>query len=207
MPIRNIMAVKNAPILTSFHSMSTSGLKGEGVYSKIPELPNIEVIVVASVAKALGVDADVILGDRKTIQTLSSSSVYAGSSPPSPGILYAYVWASEIYRNGLNRLRDNMKVFTDLIQRKTGINYIKGFPVFLLKDQHAAEYLVSERKPLIFSKKTDFSIFSASVIFWFVTHFGKTSVFSFSEGNPVDLFPFPVRPDIPLPSDRSFILF
>lgn len=124
--------------------MSTSGLKGEGVYSKIPELPNIEVIVVASVAKALGVDADVILGDRKTIQTLSSSSVYAGSSPPSPGILYAYVWASEIYRNGLNRLRDNMKVFTDLIQRKTGINYIKGFPVFLLKDQYAAEYLLKE---------------------------------------------------------------
>lgn len=131
-------------LIDDSHGIGITGLKGEGVYSGIPRLPNIEVLVVASMAKALGVDAGFILGDRKSIQTLRSSPVYVGSSPPSPGILYAYTQAEEIYRDELKKLRKNIRFFTNLIAGNEGLSYVNNFPVFLLNDPRSAEYLLKE---------------------------------------------------------------
>lgn len=126
------------------HGIGITGEKGEGVYSSIPDLPNIEVIVIASMAKALGVDAGVILGKSNIVSELRSSQIYAGSSPPAPGILYAYLHASEIYKEELKKLRENIKILTDLTRFSPGLHFVPNFPVFSLDDDKAGEFLLSK---------------------------------------------------------------
>ncbi len=128
-------------IVDDSHGIGITGKKGGGVYERIPKLPNINAIVIASLAKALGIDAGVILGTKTIIDDLRRSPVYAGASPPSPGFLYAFANASAIYMEELDKLRANMKFFDSFFEGKKGINFLKDFPVYLLDDQHAAQEL------------------------------------------------------------------
>jgi len=124
------------------HGIGITANQGEGVYSRIPELPNVQKIVIASMAKALGVDAGIILGNASIIDQFRSSPVYAGSSPPSPGMLYAYVNSEDIYRDELKKLRKNLRLFTDLLNVSSGLLFINDFPVFLLNDDIIATGLL-----------------------------------------------------------------
>ncbi len=126
------------------HGIGITGEKGEGVYSRIPRLPNVETVVIASMAKALGVDAGVILGTMKIIDKFRTSPVYAGASPPSPGVLFAYVNAYAIYQEELQNLRSNTKFFTGLIGKIACLSYINDFPVILLNEAYAGNYLASK---------------------------------------------------------------
>ncbi len=126
------------------HGIGITGQYGEGAYSRIPRLPGIETIVVASMAKALGIDAGVIVGTKKIISELRNSPVYAGASPPSPGYLHAYVNAAAIYQEELEKLRANMKFFMSFIKDEQGLAYLKDFPVYLINNVEAGEYLSSK---------------------------------------------------------------
>jgi 7-keto-8-aminopelargonate synthetase-like enzyme len=93
-------------------------------------------------AKALGVDAGLILGNAAIIEQFRTSPVYAGSSPPSPGLLYAFVNSADIYSNELKKLRMNLRFFTDLLNSESGLHFINDFPIFLLKDDIIATGLL-----------------------------------------------------------------
>ncbi|HQS06952.1 MAG TPA: aminotransferase class I/II, partial [Daejeonella sp.] len=112
--------------------------QGEGIYSRLPKLPNIETFVIASMAKALGFDAGLILGNSSGINNLRNSPVYVGSSPPSPGMLYAFVHSEAIYTHELHSLRKNLRLFTDLLESTQKLFFINDFPVFLLLDDEIA---------------------------------------------------------------------
>lgn len=131
-------------LIDDSHSLGIMGENGEGSYSKIPNLPNIKKIVVSSMAKAMGIDAGVILADSSIINSLRSSAIYAGSSPPSPGILYAYVHSEKIYHQELKHLRQNIKLLIDLIDSENELFYKKDFPVFLIKNEAIAEGLIKK---------------------------------------------------------------
>jgi 8-amino-7-oxononanoate synthase len=121
------------------HGIGIIGEKGEGTYSKIPELPNIQKIVISSMAKALGMDAGLILANSSLINKLRTSPVYAGSSPPSPGILYAFIHSEEIYNQELIRLRENINYFTELLNPESGLSFIKDSPIFLINKKALSE--------------------------------------------------------------------
>lgn len=120
------------------HGLGISDEYGEGVFCRIPKLPNIETFVVASMAKALGIDAGIVLGNAAGILDLRTSPIYAGSSPPSPGMLYAFVHAGEIYAHELGNLRKNLRLFTDLLESTKNLFFIDDFPVYLLQDDQIA---------------------------------------------------------------------
>jgi 7-keto-8-aminopelargonate synthetase-like enzyme len=124
------------------HGIGITGEHGEGAYSRILNLPNVQKIVIASMAKALGVDAGLILGNAAIIEQFRTSPVYAGSSPPSPGLLYAFVNSADIYSNELKKLRMNLRFFTDLLNSESGLHFINDFPIFLLKDDIIATGLL-----------------------------------------------------------------
>jgi 7-keto-8-aminopelargonate synthetase-like enzyme len=124
------------------HGIGIIGEKGEGTYSKISELPNIQKIVIASMAKALGMDAGLILANSSLIHKLRTSPVYAGSSPPSPGILYAFVHSEEIYNQELIRLRKNINYFIEMVNTGSGLSFIKDFPVFLVNNETLVEEFI-----------------------------------------------------------------
>jgi 8-amino-7-oxononanoate synthase len=128
-------------LIDDSHGLGILGPDGEGVYSRIPKLPNVELIVVASMAKGLGIDAGVILSRKYIIEKLRESPVYAGASPPSPGFLYAYVNARNIYKEELEKLRVNMSFFNGFIEDHVGIIYCYDLPVYLIENDGARDYL------------------------------------------------------------------
>lgn len=129
-------------LIDDSHGIGICGDYGEGIYSSIPKLEHIETIVIASMAKALGIDAGIILGNALTVKKLRSSAVYIASSPPSPGMLYAFVKAEGIYAHELGNLRKNLRLFTDLLESKKSLFFINDFPVFLLKNDSDATRLL-----------------------------------------------------------------
>lgn len=84
---------------------------GMGIFSTLPKCPNIEIVVVASMAKALGLDAGIVLSSKKIIQQLKDTNIYIGASPPSAAGLYAFIRAEEIYKNAWGKLRQNYDLF------------------------------------------------------------------------------------------------
>lgn len=126
------------------HGIGILGNEGEGIYTSIPKPPNFKMVVVASMAKAMGIDAGVILGEKNVINELRQSPVYAGSSPPSPALLYAYLQAAGIYRTSLKKLKHNVSFFKNLIKPAKHIKFSGDMPVFLYDDENAYRTLLEK---------------------------------------------------------------
>jgi 7-keto-8-aminopelargonate synthetase-like enzyme len=125
-------------LIDDSHGIGITGDLGNGIYNSLPQLPNMQIFVIASMAKALGFDAGLILGSNAGITNLRNSTVYVGSSPPSPGMLYAFVNAELIYKEQLENLHRNLILFTDLLTSTKQLFFINDFPVFLLQDDQIA---------------------------------------------------------------------
>ncbi len=151
--LTKILPAKQVTLLVDdSHGIGITGSSGQGVYSRMPRMPNVEILVISSMAKALSIDAGLVLGTNKIINELRDSAVYIGSSPPSPGILYAYVKASKLYSTQLTKLQENIAFFQGILKNPAGLTYVPGFPVFLLQTPVSYQYL--ESKGMIISSLT-----------------------------------------------------
>ncbi|WP_421945664.1 aminotransferase class I/II-fold pyridoxal phosphate-dependent enzyme [Pedobacter sp.] len=116
---------------------------GFGAYIKLPKLNNVENVVVASMAKALGVDAGLILGSEKIVNQLKSTNTFIGASPPSAAGLFAFTNGAEIYRNAQTKLYENIAVFENGIN--TNCTFEPNFPAFLFNDADLANKLLQKQ--------------------------------------------------------------
>lgn len=95
---------------------------------------NIELIVVASLAKGLATDAGLILANKKRIEAFRRSNFYTGASPSSPAALHAFVYGEHIYRQQFDRLQANILHFANVSAGKCNLKSIPHFPVFSSQD-------------------------------------------------------------------------
>ncbi len=116
---------------------------GLSTYPCLPDRPNTEYVVVASMAKALGVDAGIILGSKKIIEQLKKSPVFVGASPPAAAGLYAFINAGEIYQTAWQKLQENI----DLLAKNLSSTwkYELGFPAFLIDDPQIDRHFFKDR--------------------------------------------------------------
>ncbi|RYD70800.1 MAG: aminotransferase class I/II-fold pyridoxal phosphate-dependent enzyme, partial [Sphingobacteriales bacterium] len=105
---------------------------GLGAFCKLPKKANIESIIVASMAKALGVDAGMILGSKEIIRELKNTNIFAGASPPSAAGLFSFIHGEDIYHKALKKLQKNIIHFSN------GLNltwkFESEFPAFFFND-------------------------------------------------------------------------
>jgi 7-keto-8-aminopelargonate synthetase-like enzyme len=118
---------------------------GFSVLQNVPILPNIEVILVASMAKALGVDAGLVLGTERVISKLKQSDEFYGASPPAAAGLYAFMNGQEIYKKAYKKLQANVKLFGQLLPYDSNWLNTDGFPVFLNKEKAIEQRLLAEK--------------------------------------------------------------
>ena len=115
---------------------------GKGIYNALPSVPHIQKIVVASLAKGIGIDGGVVLAKQGIIDQLKASPMFSAASPPSPAFLYAFIKSEEIYQENRERLKSNMMFFAEHISDK--LQYTKGFPVFYAENPELYEQLVKK---------------------------------------------------------------
>lgn len=110
------------------HGLGVIGEGGKGVYSSLPAGKQLRTVVVASMAKGLGVDGGLVLADEELIQQLRQSPLFSGASPAAPAGLNAFVEGQGIYARQWIKLMRNMEFMEANIP--PDIQYAKGFPAY-----------------------------------------------------------------------------
>jgi len=118
---------------------------GKNALSAMPAQNNITVIVVASMAKALGVDAGIIFSSQKIITKLKNSNEFLGASPPAAAGLYAFMHGAEIYKVEREKLMQNITLLSEQLTQTTNWHFIKDFPVFFSKNADLSAKLFKQR--------------------------------------------------------------
>jgi 8-amino-7-oxononanoate synthase len=115
---------------------------GLGAFVALPKLNNVENVVVASMAKALGVDAGLVLASNEMITKLKRSNEFVGGSPPAAACLYAFIQAEQIYVNELQKLNKNIAYLSSKLDDKW--KYAANFPVYLIDDAKINDSLLEK---------------------------------------------------------------
>jgi 8-amino-7-oxononanoate synthase len=100
-------------LIDDSHGIGVTGENGSGIFKKIKQLahPNIKIIVIASLAKALGIPGGVILSEEKTITAIRNNPLFVGASPIVPAYLYAFLNTQLMYENARKTLSNNIQLF------------------------------------------------------------------------------------------------
>jgi 8-amino-7-oxononanoate synthase len=118
--------------------------QGKGAFSTLPKLKNIELVVIASMAKALGIDAGLILGSEKIIDQLKETHEFLGASPPSAAGLFAFINAAAIYKKEWEKLKNSTNKLANFLTNQNSWSFIPGFPVFLSTKENINEKLLQD---------------------------------------------------------------
>ncbi|MCX2493642.1 aminotransferase class I/II-fold pyridoxal phosphate-dependent enzyme [Pedobacter sp. PF22-3] len=146
--VKEIRRDKNVMLIVDdSHGIGVNN-NGMGATINLPKQENIENIVVASMAKALGIDAGIVLASNKMIAKFKNTNTFIGASPPGQAGLYAFIHADEIYGKALKKLKTNMLRFETALNHPCKHEY--GFPVYLPGDINFSERLL-QRQILISS--------------------------------------------------------
>jgi len=117
--------------------------QGLSVLSALPKRKNISSVVVASMAKALGVDAGLVLGTAKMISELKSTNTFVGASPPTAAGMFAFIHAQQIYQSEWAKLQDNINLFTRSLNHQW--KFEPGFPAFLAHTPGIDQHLLNQQ--------------------------------------------------------------
>lgn len=140
------VAPENELILIADDSHGIGVLNGgRGCYPVLPRQESVRGIVVASMAKALGVDAGLVLGPETLIGELKNTETFLGASPPSAAGLFAFMQSEQIYRAELERLLGLCRYFeAGLGALKRDFTCLDGFPVYQSADKDLARRLMEQ---------------------------------------------------------------
>ncbi|MCL6258463.1 aminotransferase class I/II-fold pyridoxal phosphate-dependent enzyme [Aquiflexum sp. TKW24L] len=114
------------------------GILGEdifGTYSQWKYLP-VNLVISGSLGKGLSIPSGIILGDEKTISGISQLPIFRASSPPSPGLLYAFLHGQHLFQAQREKYLSNVNLFKSLLRQDPKFKYSENFPVFSFPDQN-----------------------------------------------------------------------
>ncbi|MBL7817406.1 MAG: pyridoxal phosphate-dependent aminotransferase family protein [Saprospiraceae bacterium] len=150
--VKNLPKDKNITLLLDdSHCIGITGTEGGGIFSKIKNDigsdSQVRLIVIASLAKAVGIPGGVILSDSNTIATIRQMPLFVGASPIVPAYLFAFLKAQPVYNLARERLQMNIKQFKNSIQPSThlAISSLPNYPVFFTSQSKLFSFLLNHK--------------------------------------------------------------
>ncbi len=138
-------------LLDDSHGIGITGTEGGGIYQQIKELigdkSNINLVVIASLAKAVGIPGGVILGDKKMIAAIRQNPMFVGASPIVPAYLFAFLKAQKTYTEARAVLQKNIQQFTTALSQcpHLPITYLPNYPVFFIKQNELFDFMLNHK--------------------------------------------------------------
>lgn len=124
---------------------------GSGIFKKIKReignKDNINLIVIASLAKAVGLPGGVILGNKKTIAMIRQNPLFVGASPIVPAYLFAFLKSQKVYTDARAVLQKNIEQFKSALSQfpLMPITYLPNYPVFFTSQKEAFGFLLKHK--------------------------------------------------------------
>ncbi|HEV7347988.1 aminotransferase class I/II-fold pyridoxal phosphate-dependent enzyme [Telluribacter sp.] len=130
-------------VVDDSHGLGVLGEQGRGIFSQLPRLANVHTLVVASLNKALGIPAGVIMAEENVVQEIRSLPWFAGSSPSAPAYMYALtqLLQSGEYPRAHEVLLSNSRYFTEKITPDSFFIQYPDYPVYCSRNIALYEHL------------------------------------------------------------------
>ncbi len=132
-------------IIDDSHSLGICGKNGGGIFNQIRHNNNVNLIVVSSLNKALGVPGGVIFCHQNTAEKIRKLPFYTASSPMSPTFAYVCAFSKNIYFNSLKKLNENIVIFNSLISVLTDLQQLDNYPSYCFQKEGLTEYLLEHK--------------------------------------------------------------
>lgn len=117
-------------VLDDSHGFGIIGDNNRGIIDYLPNLPNVDYVIMSSLGKAYGIPGGVIICSSHVKKMFEKSPFYTASSPIIPAYLYAYLNSLSIRKKMLDRLQVNMNNFENGIKNTELFQFSSTFPVF-----------------------------------------------------------------------------
>ncbi len=135
-------------IVDDSHGLGVTGRDGGGIYGRLAVFPNVQVVVVASLGKALSLPGGAVLADASLISDIRKQAFFGGASPVPPAYLYAFLQAGPLYEEAREQLLANIQQFSHEAGQSGLFRHIPHYPVFYTPATGLHDFL-RERKILI----------------------------------------------------------
>ncbi len=142
-------------VIDDSHGLGIMGKNGAGILQEITVKSNINLVVVSSLHKAMGIAGGVVFGRSEFIENLRQTAFFASCSPIAPAYLYAYMKADEIYERNLLKLQSNILRFNAQMTATQHsdnqlFSSIQNYPVYYTLQDELYDFLF-ENKIFIYS--------------------------------------------------------
>lgn len=127
-------------IIDDSHAIGILGYEGRGLYQQMMH-KHKDTIMIASLGKAMGLPAGIIAGPAAYVSLARRHALFGGSSPMVPAYAFAYLKATDIYRDTLLKLKTNIRYFLSHLNSGIDFTYSDQFPVFCSDQSDIASYL------------------------------------------------------------------
>lgn len=131
----------NTLVLDDSHCIGVLGEKGAGSWRQLSADWEGELIITASLGKALAMPAGLILGSKALIADIRSLAQYGGSSPPVAAYMYALTESMHIVKEQQQKLSKRVQYVHKRLASKAGFRTIKNYPVIAVKNHDLAAHL------------------------------------------------------------------
>ncbi|RME91978.1 MAG: pyridoxal phosphate-dependent aminotransferase family protein [Bacteroidetes bacterium] len=116
-------------VIDDSHAMGILGERGAGSWRELRQQWSGELIVVASLGKALALPAGVILGTYDFITALREQPQFGGASPPSPAPIYAFLKAQTLIARQQSALQARIHRLQQAWHTHPDLRFLPHYPV------------------------------------------------------------------------------
>jgi 7-keto-8-aminopelargonate synthetase-like enzyme len=129
------------------HGLGIFGFDGTGAYKDLNKIGFKELIVCASMGKAMGVTAGVVLGESSRIESLMQHPLFLGASPAPPAALgsLAHALKKGWYKQQHSLLLEQVAYFLKGTAHLPFLHSMEGYPVSGFRSVALAEFLMRNR--------------------------------------------------------------
>lgn len=132
-------------VIDESHSIGIMGENGTGILSKI-NIQNIHnIIVTASLGKALGVSGGIIAGDYNFINAIKDESTFIGASGMNPAFMETYLNAQELYQLQKKKLQQNLDFINIHFINRDGFTFNPNYPVIYFDNETLSKKLFENK--------------------------------------------------------------
>ena len=127
-------------VVDDSHTLGWYGPGHAGSWKELRPKTSAELLVTASLGKALALPAGILLGEKETLAKLRELPQFGGASQPPAAFLYAWLQGQEIISAQRQKLQAHLDDLKPTIKAIPGIHTLENFPVFgLLNDAWGAQ--------------------------------------------------------------------
>ena len=131
-------------VVDDSHGIGITGTSGGGAYGLLQSCGVENIMVIASLNKAMGIPGGIILGRSRMLQPIRQAPVYSGASPVPP--VYAHALTSMIalgeYLKAYTRLQENNRYFRQQVTFSDRFSSLSGYPVYTSEDAGLFSFLL-----------------------------------------------------------------